>query len=79
MIREIAKTFFGGVWELLLQTDYPGLGVSVAGVMVSFFLIQSSISLFKFITGFSAGGGDYGRAASHMDRQSAQKGKYRKY
>ena len=73
MIRQIAETFFNGIWRMLLQTDYPGVGVSVAGVMISFFLIRLSIALFKYITGFSSGNADYGRAADHIDRYRNQR------
>lgn len=73
MVRQIAQTFFGGIWKMFLAVDYPGVNVSVAGVAISFLLIRLSISLFKYITGFSAGAGDYGRAADGIERLKSKK------
>lgn len=79
MVADVAGTFFDGVWTLLIKTDFPGLGVSIAGVMISVLLIRFSISIFGYITGFGASGGDYGRAANAAekfknDREKARRG-----
>lgn len=84
MVSDVAGTFFDGVWKLLVKTDYPGLGVSIAGVLISVLLIRFSIRIFQFITGFSASGGDYGRAASSAekfksDREKALRGEKSKF
>ena len=68
MIGDVAGTFFDGVWKLLIKTDFPGLGVSVAGVMISLLLIRFTIRIFGFVTGFHAGAADYGRAADSADK-----------
>lgn len=68
MVSEVAGTFFEGVWKLLVKTDYPGLGVSIAGVLISVLLIRFSIRIFQFITGFHAGANDYGRAADGAEK-----------
>lgn len=78
-VSKIASTVFDGVWTLLLKTDFPGLGVSIAGVMISVLIIRFSIRVFQFMTGFGASGADYGRAASGAeklknDRQKALRG-----
>ena len=69
MVREIAQTFFHGIWQMLIKTDYPGLGVSIAGVMVSFFLMRLSINVFHLLTGFGVSSSDYGRASVGTDRK----------
>lgn len=71
MIREVMSGFFGPVWRMLVHLDYPGIGVSIAGVMVSFLLMRLSITVFQALTGFGASGSDYGRAADEMDRRNA--------
>ena len=77
-VREIAQALFGSIWKLMLAVDYPGVGVSVAGVTIAFLLMRLSISLFKYIAGFSASGSDYGRATKQMDRYKAKQRKLRK-
>ena len=68
MIGDIASTFFGGIWKLLIKTDFPGLGVSIAGVMISILLIRFSIRIFGYLTGFGANGADYGKAADGAEK-----------
>lgn len=67
-VAEVASTILGGTWNLFLKTDYPGLGVSIAGVAISLLIIRFSIRLFQFLTGFGANPSDYGRAADGADR-----------
>lgn len=67
-VSSVANTFFDGVWKLLLKTDFPGIGVSIAGVMISILLIRASISLFQHLAGFGASGSDYGRAADQAEK-----------
>ena len=68
LVSKVAETIFGGVWRLMLRTDFPGLGVSIASVAVSLLLIRFSIRLFSFFTGFGAGVSDYGRAADSAEK-----------
>ena len=68
VVAEISRALFHSIWEMLVQLDYPGLNVSFAGVMVSVLLIRLSISIFKYLTGFSAGGSDYGRATDWVNK-----------
>ena len=58
-VSQVAGTFFSGVWTLLLKTDFPGIGVSLAGVMISLLLIRASIRIFQLLTGFGVNGSDY--------------------
>ncbi len=84
MIADAANSIFSGVWTLFLKTDYPGLGVSIAGVAISVLIIRFSIRVFQYLTGFGAGSGDYGRAANAAekfknDRERAVQGKPHKF
>lgn len=67
-IKDVAKVIFGGVWDMFLQTDFPGTGVSLAAVAISFAVIGFSIRLFGFLTGFGMGASDYGRASDVADK-----------
>lgn len=67
-VSKIASTFFDGVWRLLLKTDFPGLGVSIAGVMISILIIRFSIRVFQYLTGFGMGTSDYGKAADGAEK-----------
>lgn len=68
VVAEVVSTIFGGVWNLYLKTEFPGLGVSIAGVAIAVLIIRFSISFFHFLTGFGANASDYGHAASSADR-----------
>lgn len=83
-IKDVAKVIFDGVWDLFLQTDFPGTGVSLAAVAISFAVIGFSIRLFGFLTGFGMSGSDYGRAATTAekyknDRSRALRGESSKF
>lgn len=83
-VAEVAKSIFSGIWELCLHTDFPGLGVSIAAVIVGLLLIRLSIKVFGYLTGFGMSGGDYGKAANiaekyKNDRQKALDGKKFKF
>ncbi len=84
MIADAASSIFSGVWKLFLKTDFPGLGVSIAGVAISVLIIRFSIRMFRYLTGFGAGAGDYGRAANAAeklkhDRDRAARGESHKF
>lgn len=83
-ISQVASTFFDGIWTLMLKTDFPGIGVSIAAVAISVLIIRFSIRLFQFLTGFGASGADYGRAANAAekwknDREKSMRGKPHKF
>jgi len=83
-VAQVAKNFFGNIWEMLLSVDVPGLDVPFAAFVVAVFLIRFSIRLFGFISGFGMSGGDYGRAATTAekyknDRDKALAGKESKF
>ena len=83
-VKKVGKAIFSGIWELCLHTDFPGLGVSIAAVIVALLLIRLSIKVFGYLTGFGMSGGDYGRAANiaekyKNDRQKALDGKKSKF
>lgn len=67
-VSQVAKCIFKGVWDVLLNTRFPGLGVSIAGVVISFLLIRLSLKIFGYLTGFGMSGGDYGRAATMAEK-----------
>ena len=71
-VKDVGKAIFSGIWNLCLHTDFPGLGVSIAAVIVALLLIRLSIKVFGYLTGFGMSGGDYGRAADSVE-------KYRNY
>ncbi len=67
-IVEVAETFFGGAWDMLLKTDFPGTNVSLAAVSISFAVIGFSIRLLGFLTGFGMSASGYGRAADSAEK-----------
>ncbi len=71
VVADVAEKVFGGVWNLLLKTDFPGLGVSIAGVAIAVLLIRFSVRIFSFFTGFRGGAGDVGRAADAAEKAKA--------
>lgn len=77
-VSQIAGTFFDGVWKLLLKTDFPGIGVSFAAVMISLLIIRFSIRIFQMLTGFGASGGDYGRAANSAEKLKSDRSRTRR-
>lgn len=68
MVSQVGHTIFDGVWNLLTKTDFPGLGVNIAAVLVSVLVIRFSIRLLCYLTGFGASSSDYGRAANHIEK-----------
>lgn len=83
-VSTVAKSIFGGVWDLCLHTEFPGLHVSIAAVIIAVLLIRLSIRVFGYLTGFGLNGGDYGRAATiaekyKNDRDKALFGKKSKF
>lgn len=68
IVADVAQAIFGGVWSLLLGTEYPGLGVSIASVAVALVLIRFSIRIFGFISGFRGGEGSVGRATDAAEK-----------
>ena len=83
-VKDVGKAIFSGIWELCLHTDFPGLDVSIAAVIVALLLIRLSIRVFGYLTGFGMSGGDYGRAANiaekyKNDRQKFLAGKNSKF
>lgn len=64
----VAQTLFTGVWNLLLNTNFPGTEISLAALSITVIIIVFMISIFKLLTGFSMGGSTYGRAADSADK-----------
>lgn len=64
----VAKTLFDGVWNMLLSTSFPGTDISLAALSIAVMVICFVIRIFSFITGFSAGGATYGRAADAVEK-----------
>lgn len=67
-VKDVGKAIFSGIWDLCLHTDFPGLGVSIAAVIVALLLIRLSIKVFGYLTGFGMGAADYGRAADSYEK-----------
>lgn len=67
-VAEVAKSVFSGIWDFCLHTDFPGLGVSLAAVIVALLLIRLSLKIFGYLTGFGLNAGDYGRAATMAEK-----------
>lgn len=74
-VSQVAGTFFDGVWNLLTKTDFPGLGVNIAAVLVSVLVIRFSIRLLSYLTGFGSSASDYGKAANHIEKIKNAKNK----
>lgn len=74
-VSQVASTFFDGVWDLLTKTDFPGLDVNIAAVLVSVLVIRFSIRIFSYLTGFGSSSSDYGRAANHIEKLKNAKDK----
>ena len=72
VVAEVAQAVFGGVWDLLLGTQFPGVGVSIASVALSLLIIRFSIRIFGFFTGFGLNGGDYGRMSDMAEKEKAK-------
>lgn len=70
-VTQVAKTFFGNVWTMLLSVDVPGLDVPFAAFLIAVFLIRFSIRIFSYLTGFGLNGSDYGRATDAADKLKA--------
>lgn len=64
----VAKTLFDGVWNLLLNTKFPGTNFSLAALSITLIIIGFTISIFKVLTGFHMGDATYGRAARSSER-----------
>lgn len=73
VVSEVANAVFSGVWDLMMNTEFPGVGVSIAGVAVTLIFVRFSIRIVGFLAGFHANGGDYGRAANAIDKAKARK------
>ena len=67
-VARVAESIFKGVWDLLLNTQFPGLNVPIAAVVIGFLLIRLSLKIFGYLTGFGLNGGDYGRAATMAEK-----------
>ncbi len=76
VVGKVAKEFFDGVWAMMTEVDFPGLGVSFANAALALLLIRFSIRIFGFFTGFHTGSDDLGRAESAANRLKAQQARY---
>lgn len=70
-VTQVAKTFFGNVWTMLLKVEVPGLDVPFAAFLIAVFLMRFSIRIFGYLSGFGLNGADYGRATDSADRLRA--------
>lgn len=67
----VAETLFNGVWEICVQTNFPGTNFSLAAIAIAVMIAGFAIRIFSFLTGFSAGGSTYGQAADAMEKGKA--------
>lgn len=66
----VAKNLFSGVWNMLLQTDFPGTDISLAAFTLAIVVMTGAIKIFGYLTGFRAGYG-YGAAADSAAKAHA--------
>jgi len=45
----VAETLFGGVWRMLLNTDFPGTDISLAALSIAVLIICFVIRIFSFV------------------------------
>lgn len=67
-IISVAETLLGGVWNMLLNTNFPGTDISLATLSLAVLIICFLISIFKYLTGMQMGGSTYGRAADAVEK-----------
>lgn len=67
-IALVAKTLFDGVWEMLVQTNFPGTDFSLAAISVAVMIACIAIRIFSYFTGFHSGGASYGQAADSAEK-----------
>ena len=70
-VIDVVKVFFEGAWNLLLQTDFPGMDISLAAISIAVLIAGFSIRIFGYLTGFHAGGDTYGKAADAAEKAKA--------
>ena len=75
-VKDVGTAIFSGIWDLCLHTEFPGLDVSIAAVIVALLLIRLSIKVFGYLTGFGMSGSDYGRAASTAEKYKNDRTQY---
>lgn len=46
------QTLFGGVWDLFNSVIVPGFNISLARVLIGFFVIKWSLNILALVTGF---------------------------
>lgn len=49
---DLTETLFGGIWDLCSRVIVPGFGISLAKVLIGFFVIKWSLNLLGLVTGF---------------------------
>ncbi len=74
-VTQVAKSFFGNIWTMLLSVEVPGLDVPFAAFLLGVFLIRFSIRIFSFISGFGLSGADYGRAGTVAEKYKNDRAK----
>lgn len=74
-IKSILSVFWDGIWKLMVKTDYPGVGISIAGVCVGALLARLSITFFGTISGFGGVSRDYGAVEDYRRRHKGSGGK----
>ena len=51
-MTKVMQTVFGGVWDLFNSVIVPGFNISLARVLIGFFVIKWSLTLLALVTGF---------------------------
>ena len=51
----IARNFLTNSWHVMCSVKYPGLNVSVAGMVIAFFLACLGLKIFFYVLGFQLG------------------------
>lgn len=50
---EIAECLMSNVWRMVTTVEYPGLGISIAAILIAVFLVGLGIRVFAYVFGFS--------------------------
>lgn len=69
----IVECLFSNVWTMVTSVEYPGLGVSIAAILIGVFLIGLGIRLFAYIFGFSINATGSVSSARRISRSEEKK------
>lgn len=74
-MKAIMECLFGNLWRLMSEVTVPGFEISLAKVIVGFFVIRFSLLLLSIVTGFRS---NVGYTAEQFRTSSESASHYRK-